>query len=96
MTVQQDVRRHYNQPQSSERIKGFYFILTSHCSLVGLRNIYTSIAKKRIEAHARHDVGVLQCYAGANHWRLTEPFEVLATLCLACQYLYRMTLYRGD
>ena len=43
----------------------------THCSLIGLRNILTSIAKKRIEAHARHDVGVLPCYAGANNCRLS-------------------------
>jgi hypothetical protein len=67
--IQQDVGRHYNQSQSSER-KYSLLLQKSHYSLVGLRNIYTSIAKKH-EAHARHDVSVLPCYAGANNYRLS-------------------------
>jgi hypothetical protein len=90
-------RRKTLQPIAVFRAYQRFFPLPSisHCSLVGPRNIYTSTAKKRIEAHARHDVGVLPCYAGANNYRLSGPLIVLATLCLACQCLSRMTLYPG-
>jgi hypothetical protein len=71
----------------------FYYYFNIALQPCWPRNICASIAKKRIEAHARHGVGVLPCYAGANNCRLSGPLIVLATLCLACQYLSRMTLY---
>jgi hypothetical protein len=52
----------------------------SHYSLVKPRNIYPSITKKRTEAYACHDVGVLRCYAEANNCTWNKPLISLGEL----------------
>jgi hypothetical protein len=52
---------------------GLKFNIALHPFLGQEISIPQSLKKKRIEAPARYDVGVLQCYARANSCRPSGP-----------------------